>query len=226
MPVSPQGHDLALHTPASALHSADVRSERQGKPPRDNSAQQTQAVANAPAEPTFFERIFGKRPSVFEKLYGPSPGRVTLAYATPEGAAVDGGQSITPAGRYDRQTAVYDISARVVYMPDGTKLEAHSGLGNRLDDPYSASERSHGVTPPNIYDLQPREAPFHGIRALRLIPEDQSKVFGRSGLLAHTFMLGPNGDSNGCVSFRDYDAFLRAYENHEITKLAVVTSID
>jgi hypothetical protein len=225
-PVSPQSRDLAFHAPTSAPHSADVRSGRQGKPARDNGDQQTETVASAPAEPTIFERIFGKWPSIFEKLYGPSSGRVTLAYAAPEAAAADGGQSITRAGRYDRQTAVYDITARVVYMPDGTTLEAHSGLGNRLDDPNFANEPHRGVTPPTIYDLRMREAPFHGVQALRLIPEDQSKVFGRSGLLAHTFMLGPNGDSNGCVSFRDYDAFLRAYTNHEITKLAVVASVD
>jgi len=225
-PVSPQGRDIALRTLPAAPRSADVRSGQQGKPSRGDSDQQTQAVASAPAEPTFFERIFGKRPSVFEKLYGPSPARVTLAYAAPEASAADGGQSITPAGRYDRQTAVYDISAKVVYLPDGTTLEAHSGFGNRLDDPNSASESHRGVTPPTVYDLRLREAAFHGVRALRLIPEDESKVFGRSGLLAHTFMLGPNGDSNGCVSFRDYDAFLRAYENHEITRLAVVASVD
>jgi Protein of unknown function (DUF2778) len=61
---------------------------------------------------------------------------------------------------------------------------------------------------------------------LRLIPVDESKVFGRAGLLAHTYMLGPNGDSNGCVSFRDYEAFLHAYESGEIKRLAVVSSID
>jgi hypothetical protein len=38
-------------------------------------------------------------------------------------------------------------------------------------------------------------------------------------------MLGPNGDSNGCVSVKDYDAFLRAYENGQIRKLAVVSSL-
>ena len=37
----------------------------------------------------------------------------------------------------------------------------------------------------------------------------EGAIHGRTGLLAHTYMLGPNGDSNGCVSFRDYDAFLR-----------------
>jgi hypothetical protein len=39
-------------------------------------------------------------------------------------------------------------------------------------------------------------------------------------------MLGPNGDSNGCVSFRDYDAFLQAYLNRRIKRLAVVTRLD
>jgi hypothetical protein len=111
-------------------------------------------------------------------------------------------------------------------MPDGTRLEAHSGLGNRLDDPRYADERMHGVTPPNVYDLELREAPFHGVRALRMIPEDESRTFGRSGILAHTYMLGPNGDSNGCVSFKNYDAFLQAYLNQKIKRLAVVARLD
>jgi len=34
-------------------------------------------------------------------------------------------------------------------------------------------------------------------------------------------MLGPRGDSNGCVSFRDYDAFLNAFLRGEITRLVV-----
>jgi hypothetical protein len=38
-------------------------------------------------------------------------------------------------------------------------------------------------------------------------------------------MLGPNGDSNGCVSFRDYNAFLQAYRNGEIKRLAVVARL-
>ena len=47
-------------------------------------------------------------------------------------------------------------------------------------------------------------------------------IFGRAGLLAHTYMLGPNGDSNGCVSFRDYNAFLQAYKRGEVRRLVVV----
>ena len=109
--------------------------------------------------------------------------------------------------------------AHTVYMPDGTQIEAHSGLGTLLDDPSHADEKMRGVTPPNVYDLELREELFHGVRALRLIPQDERKVFGRAGLLAHSFMLGPNGDSNGCVSFRNYDAFLQAYLNQKVKRL-------
>jgi hypothetical protein len=158
--------------------------------------------------------------SIFEKLFGKTAAPVTLAYADADGAT-------TTDGLYDHTTAVYDISAHKVYLPDGTALEAHSGLGSFLDDPNHADVRDRGVTPPTLYELKPRESIFHGVAALRLIPVDgESATFGRSGLLAHSFMLGPNGDSNGCVSFRDYDAFLQAYESHKIDRLAVVAHLD
>ncbi len=126
---------------------------------------------------------------------------------------------------YDRSTAVYDISARTVYLPDGTRLEAHSGLGGALDDPRYVSERMRGPTPPHLYELEPREASFHGVQALRLNPVGEGGLYGRAGLLAHSYMLGPNGESNGCVSFKDYDAFLRAYLNGQIKRLAVVARL-
>jgi hypothetical protein len=171
-------------------------------------------VADAPAHTlTIFERLFGK----------PSP--LTLAYAAPDDGGLVGGQSIV-SGRYDHYTAVYDISAHTVYLPDGTRLEAHSGLGARLDDPRHVNERMRGATPPTVYDLKMREAPFHGVQALRLIPVNEDEALGRSGLLAHTYMLGPNGDSNGCVSFRNYEAFLHAYQSQKIKRLAVVTHLE
>ena len=47
-----------------------------------------------------------------------------------------------------------------------------------------------GVTPPHIYELKPREALFHGVPALRLTPVGgEDKIFGRDGLLAHTYMI-------------------------------------
>jgi hypothetical protein len=47
-------------------------------------------------------------------------------------------------------------------------------------------------------------------------------MFGRDGILAHSYMLGPNGQSNGCVSFRDYPAFLHAFLRGEVDRLVVV----
>jgi hypothetical protein len=126
---------------------------------------------------------------------------------------------------FDRRTAIYDISAHTVYLPNGLKLEAHSGLGPRLDDPRYVHERMRGATPPNVYELTLREKPFHGVRALRLAPVERDKVFGRTGLLAHTYMLGPRGDSNGCVVFKNYGAFLQAFESGELKRLAVVARL-
>jgi hypothetical protein len=176
-----------------------------------------------------------ERLSITEKLWGKeptSPHTSLLSYASAD-ASVTGSiaRDQNPlhggAAPYERDTAVYDISAHTVYLPDGSKLEAHSGLGSKLDDPNSAPIKMHGVTPPHIYELKPREALFHGVPALRLNPiGGEDTIYGRVGLLAHTYMLGPNGDSNGCVSFRDYNAFLNAYRNQGIKKLAVVAKID
>ena len=175
--------------------------------------------------------------TIVEKLWGkpqPQPhGASLLSFASADASATGSlGPMQNPAlagntPRYDQSTAVYDISAHMVYLPDGTKLEAHSGLGNKLDDPGSANIRMRGVTPPHLYELTPREALFHGVPALRLNPVGgEEAIYGRSGLLAHTFMLGPNGDSNGCVSFRDYNAFLNAYRNQGIKRLAVVARVE
>jgi hypothetical protein len=129
----------------------------------------------------------------------------------------------TPVDDVDAsRTAIYDISSRTVYLPNGRRLEAHSGLGSYMDDARSMALHRVGVTPPNVYDLRMRESLFHGVRAIRLIPRDESKMYGRSGILAHTYMLGPNGQSNGCVSFSDYSTFLDAYLRGEVTSLVVV----
>ena len=122
----------------------------------------------------------------------------------------------------DSHTAIYDIAAHTVYLPNGRSLEAHSGLGSHIDDPRYVSEKDRGPTPPNVYDISLREEPFHGVRAIRLNPVGGGNMFGRDGMLAHTYMLGPNGQSNGCVSFRDYPAFLNAFLSGEVNRLVVV----
>jgi hypothetical protein len=134
-----------------------------------------------------------------------------------------GGLGIKPAeAPHPPRTAIYDISAQMVYLPNGERLEAHSGLGPMMDDPSSLRHKNRGVTPPNTYDLTLRESLFHGVQAIRLNPVDEDKMFGRDGILAHTYLLGPNGQSNGCISFKDYARFLRAYQRGEIERIVVV----
>jgi hypothetical protein len=183
----------------------------------------TPAPPAPPEKPTIFERLFGKLQSSGSTLaYASADVSSTSSLGPTQNVALGGNSPL-----FDRTTAVYDISAHTVYLPDGKRLEAHSGLGDKLDDPRSASVRMRGVTPPHLYDLKLREALFHGVPALRLNPVGgEDAIYGRSGLLAHTYMLGPNGDSNGCVSFKNYEAFLQAYRNGEIKRLAVVARVD
>ena len=91
-----------------------------------------------------------------------------------------------------------------------------------MDDARYVNLKRQGPTPPNAYKLVMREEPFHGVRAIRLIPVGDGKMFDRDGLLAHSYMLGPTGQSNGCVSFNDYPAFLDAYLKGDVERLAVV----
>lgn len=219
--------DKAKHTPDAQIQLA--------------SADPAQIVPAPEAKKSFADRakaavmsITGPRQSMVEKLWGKrEPSGGLLAYASADASVTS---AIAPkeqnpmfggAPPYERDTAVYDITAKTVYLPDGTKLEAHSGLGSNLDDPRSQRTRMRGVTPPHIYTLKPREALFHGVPALRLTPiGGENAIYGRDGLLAHTYMLGPNGDSNGCVSFKDYYAFLDAYRNKGIRKLAVLARVE
>ncbi len=162
--------------------------------------------------------------TLLQKLSDLLPGHVTLASLAPDGGLFRRGPDLTSLG-YDNLTAVYDISAHAVYLPNGSSLEAHSGIGSLRDDPEHANVPNAGATPPAAYDLKPRERLFHGVQALRMIPAEGSTTNGRSGLLAHSYMLGPNGDSNGCVSIRNYDRFLKAFNDGEINRLVVVPNL-
>ena len=181
--------------------------------------------ANAPAHDVARE-IDSNRPedpTILDKLSGMFKYRLTLASLTPTDGIFAPKLDLTTLG-YDSETAVYDISAHMVYLPNGAKLEAHSGLGGTRDDPSHVSEPRVGPTPPAVYELKPREQLFHGVQALRMNPVEGSAL-GRTGLLVHSYMLGPNGDSNGCVSIREYDRFLAAYQRGDFKRLAVVPNL-
>jgi hypothetical protein len=227
--VSPQPApaQMAALAPVPAQRPAETRAAKSAGASVKDMAQRAKAAVMSIAS--------NEKQTIVEKLWGtPKPSHGSLLSFASADASVTGslGPSQNPAlagntPRYDQSTAVYDITAHMVYLPDGTRLEAHSGLGSKLDDPRYAHVRMQGVTPPHLYDLKPREALFHGVPALRLTPVGgEEAIHGRSGLLAHTYMLGPNGDSNGCVSFKDYNAFLDAYRNRGIKRLAVVVRVD
>jgi hypothetical protein len=122
--------------------------------------------------------------------------------------------------------ALYDIVKKAVYLPGGEKLEAHSGYGASLDDPASVAIKNYGVTPPNVYAVSLREKPFKGVRALRMKPVGGGNMYGRDGILAHSYLLGEQGASNGCVSVRDYDKFLQAYDDGKFDRIIVMRNAD
>lgn len=177
------------------------------------------SVATLPVPPKNAPAVIAKAP---EATVGTTPSSggffgMLKRFFTPQEK-----QNATAVLASNPRTAIYDISARVVYMPSGETLEAHSGLGEWLDDPTSFHRKDRGVTPPATYKISLREKPFHGVQALRLTPLGDAKMYGRDGMLAHSYMLGPNGQSNGCVSLKNYDKFLAAYHSGEIDRLIVV----
>jgi outer membrane biosynthesis protein TonB len=223
---TPAPAQVALNVAAPASRPAEVKPARSASTSLRDMTQRAKAAVMSIAsneKQTIYEKLWGKQaPSPHFSLLSFASADANITGSIPQNVAQEGS-----APRYERDTAVYDISAHMVYLPDGTSLEAHSGLGSKLDDPSSAPIKMHGVTPPHMYELSPREALFHGVPALRLNPiGGEETIYGRAGLLAHTYMLGPNGDSNGCVSFKDYNAFLNAYRNQGIRKLAVVAKVD
>jgi hypothetical protein len=168
--------------------------------------------------------IITRRPEAAEPAPRPLPRpRPKLASLGPvDGTTLksDGHEALRP------RTAIYDITARTVYMPNGERLEAHSGFGEMMDDPRYRHVKMRGVTPPNTYTLTLRESLFHGVQAIRLNPVDENAMFGRAGILAHSYLLGPNGQSNGCISFRDYPRFLNAFMRGEVDRIVVVVRLD
>jgi hypothetical protein len=218
VPPAPAARQLAQSIPLPAPKPGEPRARPESKeqPTAMAGKPAALAIAAATANDDQPSSIFSGLKHIASLAFAPSDG----------GLSRDKRTTLAMLRGDDSAAAVYDISAHVVYMPDGRKLEAHSGYGEFLDDPNYVSRRMRGATPPHTYDLSLRESLFHGVQAIRLTPVGGDEaIFGRDGLLAHTYMLGPRGDSNGCVSFRDYEAFLNAYRNNEVKRLVVVAKL-
>ncbi|KPF41583.1 hypothetical protein IP76_20250 [Rhizobium sp. AAP43] len=154
-----------------------------------------------------------------------------LAYAKPDNPVTtdDGAGGIF--NRKDKlpgpgsRIAVYVIEDGVVHMPNGEKLQAHSGRGNMRDNPKFVHVKNFGPTPPNVYSLRMRESRFHGVEAIRMTPVGSAKMYNRDGFLTHTYLLRRRGDSSGCVVFDNYPRFLNAFKRGDVKTLIVVPSM-
>ncbi len=154
--------------------------------------------------------------------------RTLLAYAKPD-VSMDEDEDDAPIARplfgRSKGVAVYDISAGVVYMPNGEKLEAHSGNRRHARQPEICACADEG--PDAARHLQGHHAriplPRRGSRAPD--PVDGIAPHGRVGLLAHSYLLRKRGDSHGCVAFANYPKFLAAFKRGEIKQMVIVTSM-
>ena len=111
-------------------------------------------------------------------------------------------------------------------MPNGESMEAHSGQGNLRDNPAFVHVKMRGPTPPSTYRLSMRETLFHGVQALRMTPVNGVNPHGRVGLLTHSYLRRVPGDSAGCVVFKDYPRFLRAWKRGQVDHIVVVSSMN
>jgi len=215
----PQKPETAKPQAARAKPQPDAPDTAQSAPSAVSPRSGDQALPGVPgSKPLVADSKPGKRKAQSSEM---------LAYAKPDtperGGLGNAFRNLFNGPSMGNGVAVYDISARTVYMPDGSRLEAHSGLGSMVDQPRFVDRKNVGPTPPDTYNLSLRESRFHGVEAIRLTPTSGNNKYGRNGLLAHTYMLrGGRAESNGCVVFKDYHRFLAAYKKGKIKRLVVV----
>jgi hypothetical protein len=193
-PVRERPRSVAADKPASEPANPVLRSERQSEPANTVVKSERQLAFARPDNPAEKNQGGG----LLDRMFGNGP-------------------------KAGRGVAVYDISAAKVYMPDGTVLEAHSGIGNMADNPKYVHVKMNGPTPPHTYNLQMREKRFHGVEAIRMLPVDGRNKHGRDGFLTHSYLLrGGRAESHGCVAFKDYNKFLNAFKKGKVKQLVVV----
>ena len=152
-----------------------------------------------------------------------------VAYAKPErsllGDLFKSKASDTAWPGKGTKVAIYDVSSATVYLPDGTKLRAHSGIGRMRDNPRYEHVTMRGPTPAGIYRLSMREKRFYGVEAIRMTSIDGRDPKNRTGLLTHTNLLRGQKGSHGCVAFQNYAPFLKAFKRGQITMIVVVPKL-
>jgi hypothetical protein len=121
------------------------------------------------------ERRVGALPNAPARSASPAAGPLAPEFATAARPPFSSGiraakarqASLAPPDKANK-TAFYDISAQVVYLPDGRRLEAHSGLGSYMDNARYAHIKNKGPTPPNTYRQALRENLFQTALLWRL----------------------------------------------------------
>ncbi|RRH93496.1 DUF2778 domain-containing protein [Mesorhizobium tamadayense] len=225
-PAKPQAAQSAR--PQGAKSEAAKSEAARPQPPVADTAEGPQTQRSLRNADQALPGVQGSKPvNAGPTKRGKAQSSEMLAYAKPD-TPERGGLSNAFGNLFNRPStgngvAVYDISAKIVYMPDGSRLEAHSGFGSMVDQPRFVNRKNVGPTPPDTYNLSMRESRFHGVEAIRLTPASGKNKYGRDGLLAHTYMLrGGRAESNGCLVFKDYHRFLAAYKKGKIKRLVVV----
>jgi hypothetical protein len=212
-PSAPESYSLPQAGPLPVIRPAAGTRGDDGKPAAKPGALAAIAAV-APQKP---DRNNGDKPTA-------------LAFAKPNNPMREEPEAPAPSSPkwpgIGTKVAIYDITNAVVHMPDGSKLEAHSGIGSMRDNPKFTHVKMRGPTPPGTYKLSMREKLFHGVAAIRLTSVDGKHPQNRTGLLAHSFLLRVRGDSHGCVAFADYDKFLKAFQRGQITHMIIVPKWD
>jgi hypothetical protein len=232
--LAPALAETVIVAPRVASTQYDASADEDQPMPLATAIEESQlAAATAPPSatlPQITAPVPLARPALVAKRVAPptviekdEPATTALAFARPDNpmrkpADIDR----VPWPDRGKRTAIYDISAGVVHMPNGEKLEAHSGIGNMRDNPNFTHVKMRGPTPAGTYKITMRESLFHGVEAVRLTPTNGIAPLGRTGLLAHSFLLRTRGDSHGCVAFADYPRFLKAFKRGDVDTMVIV----
>lgn len=98
---------------------------------------------------------------------------------------------------------IYEIATgKLSEVGHGLLAIGYSGNGKWKNDPTAQKVQGHGPIPEGIYTMQLIDGDYEGKKApvIRLLPEADNQMFGRSGFLIHGESLSHPGEaSNGCI---------------------------